>query len=229
MSSIKSQSRLCTWSPTGSTAWNASACARSSPWKTCSRSSVTTPRRYLPSPGQGPSSGKKGQFWAVLGVSAHSRVAARPAPPVGACDGWSEDRPLQPGSEARETPPSASLIPGVGRLATTGNGVDDDGDGLIDEGVIFHTRDDSDPDATTRILALNVVPGSVAFQLLPAGGTTAQPSTSGVQVAFTAARRTMEAAREGEVLNGADDDNDGAVDEGFVQQAFTATVSIRNR
>ena len=109
------------------------------------------------------------------------------------------------------------------------NGVDDDRNGIVDDGRLVHLVDVSLPSRTVVLLEGVLDDASFAF---PSGyGTTRPDATTGdraVSLHFRVGSATDDARRSGEVLNDLDDDGDGQVDEHMLVKSVDEVVTLRN-
>jgi hypothetical protein len=111
----------------------------------------------------------------------------------------------------------------------TRNGVDDDKNGIVDEGRLVHMIDASDPSRNVVLLEGVLDDASFAF---PSGyGTTRPDATTGdraISLHFRVGAPTDDARRSGELLNGLDDDGDGQIDEHMLVKSVDEVVTLRN-
>lgn len=109
------------------------------------------------------------------------------------------------------------------------NGVDDDRNGIVDDGRLVHLLDVSDPART--IVLLEGVLDDASFALPSGYGTTRPDATTGdraISLHFRVGAATDDGRRSGEVLNGLDDDGDGQVDEHMLVKSVDEVVTLRN-
>lgn len=109
------------------------------------------------------------------------------------------------------------------------NGVDDDRNGIVDDGRLVHLIDASDP--SRSVVLLEGVLDDVSFAFPSGYGTTRPDATTGdraISLHFRVGAATDDARRSGELLNGVDDDGDGLIDEHMLIKGVEDVVTLRN-
>jgi hypothetical protein len=109
------------------------------------------------------------------------------------------------------------------------NGVDDDRNGIVDDGRLVHLLDVADP--TRTVVLLEGVLDDASFSFPSGYGTTTPDASTGdraIAIHFRVGAATDEGRRAGELLNGLDDNGDGAVDEHMFVKSVDEVVTLRN-